>query len=52
MWHLEKINIMNNDEEILEKLSESKLVIKRLEKKIVDLQEKIKEIERKKSGDD
>lgn len=52
MWHLEKINIMNSDEEILEKLSESKLVIKRLEKKIVDLQEKIKEIERKQSGDD
>lgn len=52
MWHLEKINSMNNDEEVLKKLSESRLIIKRLEKKIVDLQEKLKEIERKQSGDD
>ena len=52
MWHLEKINSMNNDEEVLKKLSESRLIIKRLENKIVDLQEKLKEIERKQSGDD
>ena len=52
MWHLEKINSMNNDEEILKKLSESRLIIERLEQKIVDLQEKLKEIENKQSGDD
>ena len=43
---------MNNDEEILKKLSESRLIIERLEQKIVDLQEKLKEIENKQSGDD
>ena len=52
MWHLEKINSMNNDEEILKKLSESRLIIERLEQKIVDLQEKLKEIENKQAGDD
>ena len=52
MWHLEKINSMNNDEEILKKLSESRLIIERLEQKIVDLQEKLKEIENKEAGDD
>ena len=43
---------MNNDEEILKKLSESRLIIERLEQKIVDLQEKLKEIENKEAGDD